>query len=130
MTNKQVILFLPEVIRKTVLPGKCGVYALGDMEEDEFKIKYVGRSDHCLRTRLLTHNYLYDFSYFYFLYVDSPKDAFRLESQWWHACVDFEVPIINKIHPDSPSNSPMVCPCCDFACSIKQCINTDWLQAG
>ena len=130
MTNKQVYLFLPESIRKFVLPGKCGVYVLGEMIDGEFVVKYVGRSDSCLRTRLLTHNYLYSYSYFYFLYMDSPEDAFRLESQWWHACVDFDIPIINKIHPDSPVNAGLVCPYCQFAQSVKQSVSGDWLMAS
>lgn len=130
MGNKCVLLYLPEVVRQVVAPGKSGVYMLGDMIENEFQIRYVGRSDSCLQTRLLNHNHLYKFSYFYFLYTDSPKEAFRLEAKWWHACVDFDIPIINKIHPDSPGNAGLVCPYCQFAQSVKQSIATDWLKAS
>ena len=113
-----------------VLPGKCGVYALGEMIEGDFVVKYVGRSDNCLRTRLLTHNYLYMYSYFYFLYTESPEKAFRLESQWWHKCVDFDITIINKIHPASPVKAGLVCPYCQFAQNIKQSVAGDWLKAS
>ena len=126
----KVFLFLPEVIR-TVVSGKhAGVYALGDVENGEFVIKYVGRSDSCLQTRLLSHNYLYKFSYFFFEYAKNPVDAFHKESKWWHACVDFDIPIINKIHPDSPANAGLVCPYCQFAQSVKQSVSGNWLKAS
>lgn len=123
---RQVHLFSPETIRRVVSPDKCGVYALGDMEDGEFQVKYVGRSDSCLRTRLLTHNHMYEFTYFYFLYMDSPAAAYRFESRWWHACVDFGVPVINKIHPDSPSNAFLTCPYCRFAQNVIDSIEANW----
>lgn len=106
-------LFLPEVIREYVQPGRPGVYVLGD-NENGFQYRYVGRSDTCLQTRLLTHNHLYRFEYFIFRYVDSPKDGFLLESKWWHDCRVQGFPLVNQIHPDAPSHSGFTCPYCDF----------------
>lgn len=108
-------VFLPERIRQVVEPGRPGVYALGDVEDGLFQVKYIGRSDRCVMTRLLTHNYLYAFSYFFVQYAKTPEEAFRLESRWWHTCWDTEIPLRNKIHPDAPANSGALCPYCEFA---------------
>lgn len=127
---KHVFLFLPEVIRLVVKKGKAGVYALGDVVDDEFSVGYVGRSDTCLQTRLLSHNYLYDFSYFYFQYVETPAEAYAQEAGLWHACVDYGIPIRNRIHPDSPVNAHLKCPYCQSAEIIRQSLEFDWPKAG
>ena len=120
MIDRRVVLLLPEVIRIAVEPNRSGVYALGDVEGDAFRVGYVGRSDHCLWTRLLTHNLLYKFSYFYFQYTATCQEAYYLESKWWHQCLDFGVLLQNKIHPDSPVNTAVACPYCQFATSVEQ----------
>ena len=114
-----VFLFLPEMIRELVDEKKAGVYALGEVVDDKFFVGYVGRSDTCLRTRLLSHNYLYDFSYFYFQYAGTPAGAFVKEAGLWHACVDYGMSIRNRIHPDSPVNAHLKCPYCQSAKIIK-----------
>lgn len=107
--------FTPDVIRQ-VIPEECiGVYALGDVEDGVFTVKYVGRSDHSLRRRLLTHNLLYEFSYFIFMKVPTVQKGFELESRWWHDCKLARLPIVNRIHPDAPSGEKVRCPYCDFA---------------
>lgn len=127
---KHVFLFLPEVIRVVVGKGKAGAYALGDVVDGKFYVGYVGRSDTCLRTRLLSHNYLYDFSYFCFQCAKTPSEAFAQEAGLWHACVDYGIPIRNRIHPDSPVNAHMKCPYCQSAKIIKQSLERGWPRAG
>lgn len=68
----------PDVIRNEVIKGIPGAYVLGDMEDGEFRFKYVGRSDSCLQTRLLTHDYLYEYSYFIFAYTADAKKPLNL----------------------------------------------------
>ena len=109
----------PDVIRAEVTKGLPGVYVLGDIENGKFIFKYVGRSDSCLQTRLLTHDYLYEYSYFVFSYVKDAKKAFELESKWWHDCRNNSISLRNHIHPDSPSNQFLICPYCQFSNSLK-----------
>lgn len=127
--------FTPDVIRQ-IIPKECiGVYALGDVENGVFTIKYVGRSDHSLRRRLLTHNLLYEFSYFIFMTVSSTREGFELESRWWHDCKLVHLPIENRIHPDAPSGQKIQCPYCNFAHNIRRFLSeeiaiSEWLDVS
>ena len=104
----------PDVIRSVVQKGRPGVYILGDESGGRFVFRYVGRSDHCLQTRLLTHGLLYCCSHFIFSYTATAKEAFERESKWWHDCKNNGVPLLNVIHPDSPSGAWLTCPYCQF----------------
>ncbi|MBD2211535.1 hypothetical protein H6G27_16925 [Nostoc linckia FACHB-104] len=104
---------MPEVIRTDVEPCRPGVYVLGN-ECSGFMAHYIGRSDKCLQTRLLNHNYLYQFSYFIFRYASNPREAFYLECQLWHYYADLKH-MYNKIHPASPADSAEKCPYCQFS---------------
>lgn len=110
----------PDVIRSVVQKNRPGVYVLGDEQDGRFLIRYVGRSDHCLQTRLLTHRLLYCCQYFIFSYTDTAKEAFALESKWWHDCRNNRVPLLNVIHPDSPSGKNLCCPYCQFRREVKE----------
>ena len=121
MSNGIPILFKPKLIRNVVEKDRPGVYVLGN-DENGFKPKYVGRSDYCIRNRLLTHNHLYDYDYFMFKYVDNQRDAFYLEAKWWHDCINNGVELDNMIHPDAPSGTFWTCPYCDFAKSVKDIV--------
>jgi hypothetical protein len=127
--------FTPDVIRQIIPEGCIGVYALGDVEEGRFAIKYVGRSDRSLRRRLLTHNLLYEFSYFIFMTVSSTREGFELESRWWHDCKLAHLPVENRIHPDAPSGQKLQCPYCDFAHNIRkflreEIVAIEWLNVS
>ncbi len=123
-------LFLPEVIRSCIEPMKPGVYMLGDVMDGKFVVGYVGRSDICLQKRLLTHNHLYEFSYFFFEYTQTSEEAYIKEAELWHNCVDYKIPIANKIHPDSPGNAHLQCPYCQMARSIQNSLDISWLKAS
>lgn len=110
-------LFVPEVIREVVKPAHSGVYVLGN-EKDGFQYGYVGRSDTCLKSRLLAHNHLYEYDYFIFTYTRSSQHAFFIESEWFHNCK--KSGIGNLIHPASPQGSGLECPYCHFASHIDK----------
>lgn len=112
----------PDVIRCLVEPNHPGAYILGDVIDGVFVFRYVGRSDHCLRTRLLTHPFLYEYEYFIFVYAKDAVDAFEIECKWWHDCKNEEIWLRNKIHPDSPSKQGLICPYCQFAHTIVNCL--------
>lgn len=112
-------LFVPQVIRKVVKADCPGVYVLGN-DKNGLDYGYVGRSDTCLRSRLLTHNHLYEYEYFIFTYAKNAQEAFWLESQWWHNCRGSGVS--NLIHPASPSGTGLECPYCHFASHVKNAL--------
>lgn len=112
--------FSPDAIRQIIPEGCIGVYALGDIENGVFSIKYVGRSDCSLRRRLLTHNLLYKYPYFIFAIVDTVKAGFELESRWWHDCKIARLALINRIHPDARSGERTKCPYCEFSDNIRK----------
>lgn len=110
----------PDVIRSVVQKRRPGVYILGDENDGQLVFRYVGRSDHCLQTRLLTHGLLYRCSYFIFSYTDTAREAFELESKWWHDCKNSGKNLLNIIHPDSPSGTSFLCPYCQFRNEMKE----------
>lgn len=112
-------LLRPDVVREVVEKGRPGVYILGEYERGRFVIRYVGRSDRCLRTRLLTHNHLYECSYFIFRYASSPAEGFQMECKWWHDYVSWPGELLNKRHPGTPPGRNLSCPYCHFAKGMK-----------
>lgn len=110
----------PDVIRSVVQKYRPGAYILGDENNGQLIFRYVGRSDCCLQTRLLTHGLLYHCSYFIFSYTNTAKGAFELESKWWHDCKNSGMNLLNIIHPDSPTGSSLLCPYCHFQNGIKK----------
>jgi len=109
--------FTPEVVRLVVEPGRPGAYALGHSQEGQFEIGYVGRSDTCLQSRLVTHNHLWRFDYFIFLKAADEYEAYALECEFWHS---FQDQVRNLIHPASPQGSGLGCQYCGFASSIAR----------
>jgi hypothetical protein len=104
--------FSSEEIDARISKTSAGNYALGYIDENNFIVRYVGRSDsdvnHRLKSHIGKHPMCTHFKYFY---ASSPKDAYEKECQNWH---DFN-PHENKIHPDQPSNNSKKwkCPVCD-----------------
>ena len=110
----------PDIIRRVVKADHPGAYVLGDVVDGVFSPRYVGRSDHCLRTRLLTHNYIYQYPYFFFAYARNEAEAYAAECKWWHDCYNQGIDLRNKIHPDSPTGQGLSCPYCQFADAIEE----------
>jgi hypothetical protein len=110
--------FTPDIVKRVVSqPNRIGVYIL-DNNVNGFKVGYVGRSDICLQSRLISHNHLYNFDYFIYRYTLNIKDAFLQECQYWHASHD--VHLVNIMHPASPKHSGLKCPYCKFANEITK----------
>lgn len=100
--------FLPEVVRQIVPANTPGVYALFV----DRRPVYVGRSDRCLRSRLVRHNHAALASHFSWRAARSAWQAFALESAWFHWMVEHGQGL-NAIHPAKPVGSHGVCPFCD-----------------
>lgn len=71
--------------------------------------KYVGRSDVDVRDRIKDHQgRVYD--RIAVSYAPNAASAFLLECEYYHGYIDT---IENKVHPDRPDGSDVVCPFCD-----------------
>ena len=62
---------------KLVPEGKPGTYFLGEKLDDRFYVLYVGRSDACLKTRLLQHANAGIFNFFRFRMSRSISGAYK-----------------------------------------------------
>jgi len=91
----------------------AGNYALGRVnDKGTFIVRYVGRSDSDLNTRLkqwVGKGY----TMFKARYATSPKAAFEKECHNFH---DFggTTKLDNDIHPDRPNGSGWKCPACNL----------------
>jgi len=99
---------VPQWLRATIPSQAVGVYML---LRDE-KPFYVGRSDHCLVSRLCDHERLLDASHVVWEVCSSAEQAFRLESAWFHI-LSTDGSIENVIHPARPAGYLRQCPFCD-----------------
>ncbi|MBB3182297.1 hypothetical protein FHW64_006739 [Variovorax sp. Sphag1AA] len=97
----------PSVVRAFVPPGWPGVYMLLRMEVPF----YVGRSDNCIQTRLARHPLLPIATYVAWRTRESPLQAYRLESAWFHI-LRLTGALSNQIHPARPAGCPDSCPFC------------------
>jgi len=89
--------------------GKPGIYYLGEVQENKFFVLYVGRSDTCLKTRLLQHVKKGIYHFFRFRMCRTKKSAFKNECYMYHTYNDAH----NKIHP--AHNGECDCPVCKTA---------------
>lgn len=99
-----------DVIDEAITREAPGNYALGHVNDKGiFIVKYVGRSDTCVKTRLKQH--VDKHPKFKFSYASSPKAAFEKECKNFH---DFggTAKLGNSIHPDRPANANWKCPHC------------------
>lgn len=72
---------------------------------------YVGRSDHCLLTRLRTHPFRGRATHVTFEPRRTCEAAFQLESAWFHILRP-EGWLLNKVHPARPTHALTQCPFC------------------
>ncbi|MDE5880771.1 MAG: hypothetical protein K2H60_03495 [Muribaculaceae bacterium] len=86
----------------SVIPeGIPGNYILGDLNADgDLEVRYVGRSDSDLRTRI-GHD-IGKYSHFYFSIAESAREAYNQECLMWHQYGGEEGELDNDIHPDKP----------------------------
>lgn len=98
-------------IDRLVTRKSAGNYALGYSKGTTFYVKYVGRADDDLNSRL--KKWAGNYSEFKYSYATSPKAAFEKECKNYH---DFgeNQSLENKIHPDRPNGTSWKCPVCDI----------------
>lgn len=108
--------FTTRAVTVSLPPATVGSYVL--LGQDGNAI-YVGRSDHCLRRRLLQHPLRSRASHFSASVVDTPRSAYLLESYWWHRYRRDGIQLINRIHPAGHEPSAH-CPFCDYPASHVQ----------
>lgn len=102
-----------ELMEEKVQANKIGNYALGRLKKNDdkvtFVVKYVGRSDDCLRGRLKDHVGNYD--RFKFSVASTAKEAFEKECCNYHDFGESKT-LDNEIHPDRPEGENWKCPRC------------------
>jgi hypothetical protein len=91
------LFYETEVVRRIVPAGAPGVYVLIRRGGQRLSPVYVGRSDRCLRSRLLRHPYR-EPEYFAFAVCRSPLVAYLAERRayWWLR------PVLNEAFPALP----------------------------
>jgi len=96
-------------IEMFVPKGSIGNYLLYDRT---YRIRYAGRSDTDLQSRLLSHVDESPYLYFKYWIADSPKKAYFKECEQYHECLTLGL-LLNQNHPDRPENMPyLCCPVC------------------
>jgi hypothetical protein len=99
-------------IDQYVAKNRIGNYALGVYGSNLFAVKYAGRSDTCLNSRLKQYPGSPGYTHFMFSYAASAVQAYQKE------CINFhdysEYRLDNAIHPDKPEGHPagLKCPRC------------------
>ena len=84
------------------------VFILGNMADDKFIPKFVGRSENNLKSEV--QKYLGDaYTTFQYENRDSDKDAFELESTYYHSYGGKEK-LDNEKHPSMPDGADYDCP--------------------
>lgn len=96
-----------------LVPAHCaGTYLLFEESTVEAKVTYIGRSDTCLRSRLMIHARSDRAHFFDFEMHDSCVDAFFVECADYHTYAHLTT---NRIHPDRPNGLDLECPFCETA---------------
>lgn len=97
----------PRWFKALLPPGVLGAYLL--LQGD--KPFYVGRSDHCLRTRLIGHNLLARATHVCWEVCRSPVHAFHAEAYWYDHFKEVGR-LRNLVHPARPTGDCRPCPFC------------------
>lgn len=98
----------PRWLGAIIPQGVIGVYML----LRDRRPFYVGRSDHCVLTRLRKHPWLCEASHVVWEPCATPRHAYHQESAWYHFLL-IEGSIRNRVHPARPTNYRAYCPFCD-----------------
>ena len=93
------------MVRALIPESRIGSYVLIDRDEPV----YVGRSDTCLRRRLLQHAHRRRAEYFAYNVHHTRIQAYTMECALYHALAP---QIRNLIHPDSPDQAAARCSYC------------------
>ena len=98
----------PKTIGALIPEDTIGAYVLFDGDRPI----YVGRSDECLRGRLMRHEHLPKATHVMWAPRSTPLRAYHLEASWYHEIRSLSSAEINKIHPARPKGTDVVCPFC------------------
>lgn len=109
-----------EIINQIIEPNRMGNYAYGYLNDNgKFIVKYVGRSDSDLKSRI-KHG-LQDrendekcrkYERFKFSYASNVKEAYDKECRNYHDFGGDEGLLNNAKHPDKPAEQDYKCPIC------------------
>ena len=106
-------------INVRIAENRIGNYAYGYINDNgAFIVKYVGRSDTDLRTRIkhgiqeFNDNPKLRYERFKFSYADSAEEAYRKECRNYHDFGGPEGSLMNERHPDAPDGSNLTCSIC------------------
>ncbi len=102
-----------EKIDEVVTRTSAGNYALGQVRNSTFHVRYVGRSDSDVNDRLKKWVGKPRYPRFKFSYATSAKAAFEKECRNYH---DFgeTAKLDNDQHPERPAGTNWECPVCDI----------------
>jgi hypothetical protein len=113
------------VIASLITRGVRGVYLLlnGD------RPIYVGRSDRCLRLRLMRHGLLPRATHLTWFPCNSAVDAYRFEAGLFHSLLH-QPGVVNQIHPVAPAGVPIRCPFCAASTrsALLRALNGTWQE--
>jgi hypothetical protein len=104
LTNQKI----DEVVTRTS-PGN---YALGYVSNSTFDVRYVGRSDTDVNSRLKWWANNSRYKRFKFSYATSPKAAFEKECKNYHDFGGDKGKLDNDEHPQCPEGTNLKCPIC------------------
>ena len=107
MIRRMAFRLVPSVVRALVPDQLIGAYVLTIGPRPV----YVGRSDRCLRTRLVGHPLLETATHFFVIPCSCEEDAYRWESAMFHWLQNKGVSL-NQIHPARPESLVGSCPFC------------------
>lgn len=103
----------PWIVRMLIPSGHLGSYRL----VRHWRVSYVGRSDRCLRRRLVAHAYRGEADFFGFdVHPDSLR-AYTAECALFHATPST---LSNSVHPAVPANTKPSCPYCPETIALTQ----------
>ncbi len=99
--------FDSNVVRAMLPAGVIGAYLLLRRNAPV----YIGRSDHCLRSRLANHPMLGRATHVAWEPCRGPFQAFCLEAFWYHRILTLDQHK-NLVHPARPAHDERGCPFC------------------
>lgn len=94
------------LLNLSIPPRVIGVYLLALGRQ----VIYAGRSDHCLRTRLISHEHLGNAAVVLWRTCVSVRSAYMLEKQWYSRLTG-KPGVLNKIEPAAPAGSQGISKC-------------------
>ncbi|MEY8684827.1 hypothetical protein AB9N12_01355 [Bacteroides sp. AN502(2024)] len=108
-------------INANIESDKIGNYAFGYLnDKGAFVVRYVGRSDTDLRTRIKhgladrrTNPKMWQYEYFKFSYADTSTEAYIKECKNYHDFGGDRGNLLNTSHPDVPNGLEIYCPFCN-----------------